>query len=69
MKFLSTITPKLTITHTSRKAVIDEVASIITLYEAKVQIEITVPAIWQGIKDMALGLFTNLCMPKLYAMA
>lgn len=65
MKFLSTITPKLTIIRTDRKIIVDEVANLAALFERKIQIEITVPSIWQGLKDAALNLFTNLCMPKL----
>lgn len=70
MKFLSIVqAPKLSFTRTNRKAIVDEAQSIITLYEATIKIEITIPSIWQGIKDAGLNLFTKLFMPKLYAMA
>lgn len=64
MRFLSAISPKLTITRTRRKAVINEMTNLIILYETKLKVEISLPTIWQGIKDSALDLFSTLFMPK-----
>jgi len=51
MKYLSTTNqPKLTIVRTNRKAVINEVADLITLYESTTKVELTLPSIWQGLK-------------------
>lgn len=66
MKYLSTYTPKLTVTRTQRRCVINEIAELITLYERTVTVEITLPSIWQGLKDKALGLFAGLMFPGLY---
>jgi hypothetical protein len=39
------------ITHTRRKAVIDEIGSVITLYDETLRLEITLPSISQGFQD------------------
>lgn len=69
MKFLAlTHAPKLTITRTNRKAIINEVAEVITLYEITTRIELTLPSIWQGLKDTFYNLLGSLFFPgRLYA--
>ncbi len=59
--------PKLTFARSRRKAVIDEVSNLITLYETTVKIEISIPSILQGLKEKVeniatkylVGLFSN----------
>lgn len=60
MKFLAIAQiPKLTLTRTNRKCVVNEIAELITLYESTVKIEITLPSIWQGLKDKIENIATN----------
>ena len=50
MKLLAvTSSPNLTFSRSNRKAVIDD--NLITLYESTVKIEISLPSVWQGLKD------------------
>jgi hypothetical protein len=39
------------ITRTRRKAVIDEIGSVITLYDETLRLEITLPSVIRGLKD------------------
>lgn len=60
MKFLAIASsPTLTLTRTRRKCIINEIAELITLYESTVKIEITLPSIWQGLKDKIENIATN----------
>ena len=68
MKFLTaTYTPKLTYTRVSRRAIIDDIANIITLTEVTIRLELTLPAFWQGLKDAVSNFFGGLFLPKVYA--
>lgn len=63
--------PVLTITRTSRKAVINDVAEVITLHEMVTKIELTLPSIVRGIRD-AYRSFTDalssMFLPRVYAL-
>jgi hypothetical protein len=68
MRFLAIASsPKLTFTRTRRKCVVSEITELITLYESTVKIEVTLPSIWQGLKEKIeiiatnylVGLFSN----------
>jgi hypothetical protein len=39
------------ITRTRRKAVIDEIGSVITLYDETLRLELTLPSVIRGLKD------------------
>ena len=69
MKFLTTThTPKLTYTRTSRKAIVNEIAETITLYETVTKIELTLPSFVQGFRDAFYTLLGGLFFPRrLYA--
>lgn len=57
-------TPKLTLTRTKRKCVVNEIAEIITLYESTTKIEIGLPSILQGMKDKFYNFLGSLLVPK-----
>lgn len=67
MKFLTAISPNLTLTRTRRKCTINEKKDLITLYESTVKIEISLPSIWQGLKDSFYNLMGGLFLPRVYA--
>jgi hypothetical protein len=67
MKFLTQISPKLTLTRTKRKCIVDEVSNLITLYESTIKIEISMPSILQGVKDGFYNLMGSLFVPKVCA--
>lgn len=70
MKFLSQPLPKLTITRTSRKAIVNEVTEIITLYETTTRIEVTLPSLVRGIKEAFTRFaeaLTSMFLPRVYA--
>jgi hypothetical protein len=69
MKFLTlTHSPKLTYTRTNRKAIINEAAEVITLYEVTTRIELTLPSIVRGFRDAFYNLLGCLFFPgRLYA--
>lgn len=60
MKFLAIASsPTMILTRTRRKCIINEIAELITLYESTVKIEITLPSIWQGLKEKIEDIATN----------
>jgi hypothetical protein len=60
MKFLTQlITPNLTFTRTKRKCIVNEMADLVTLYESTVKIEISLPSMWQGLKDKVERIATD----------
>jgi hypothetical protein len=60
MKFLAIASsPKLTLTRTRRKCIVNEITELITLYESTVKIEVTLPSIWQGLKNKIENIATN----------
>jgi hypothetical protein len=67
MKFLSQMSPKLTLTRTKRKCIIDEVSNLITLHESTIKIEISMPSILQGMKDQFYNLVGILFVPRVCA--
>lgn len=68
MKFLAQVSaPKLTLTRTKRKCVINEISELITLYETTTRIELTLPSIFQGLKDRFYIFFGGLLLPRMYA--
>lgn len=65
MRFLAIASsPKLTLIRTKRKCIIDEVGDLITLYESTTKIEISLPSIWQGLKNKFYDLMGSLLVPK-----
>lgn len=64
MKFITEGMPKLTVTRTRRKAVINEIAEVITLYETVIKIELTLPSFVQGIKQTFYSVIGTLFFPR-----
>lgn len=71
MRLLSqSISPRLTITRTSRKAITDERKGTITLYETVTKIEVSLPSIFSGIKKTCqkfADMLSSAFLPKVYA--
>ena len=66
MKYLTSITaPKLTITHTSRRAIADEVTQRVVLTETITRIEITLPALLADIRAKFRTFLQDVLTPNL----
>lgn len=72
MKFLSQQSPlpRLVVTHTRRKAVINEEMEIITLYETTTRVEITLPSAIRKIRakfNQFADILRSAFLPRVYA--
>ncbi len=63
--------PRLTIIRTTRRAVVNDVAEIITLHEAVTKIELTLPSFVRGIRDACrnfVDALSSMFLPRIYAL-